>query len=213
MTFSRQFATYCLYLALAPAIIATAATAVSASDTVEKKWITKTPRQSWASTDGVLNLQPGKAIPAASVADRLMIADAFARWGIAYDEGQLDVVRSLFTDKGKLEVLEGSAKPTQALEGPDAIVDAVKKDRAHQGDQRRHAISNTVIEKLDGDSATAIAYGVVTVAGNDDLYLGATVIYRGDLRKQPGGEWRFERFVIGMDAYKRSVPVSPTASK
>ncbi|MBS0282034.1 MAG: nuclear transport factor 2 family protein, partial [Proteobacteria bacterium] len=77
-------------------------------------------------------------------------------------------------------------------------------DRAKQNDQRRHAISNVVIDKLDATRATAIAYGVVTAAGGGELYLGATVIYRGDMRKMPDGTWRFAKLVIGMDAYRRA---------
>lgn len=49
--------------------------------------------------------------------------------------------------------------------------------------------------------------------GADALYLGASVIYRGDLKRQPDGTWRFERLVIGMDAYKRLTPASSAESK
>lgn len=169
----------------------------------DKKWAVGTPRQNWAHTDGVVNMQPDTAITPQSLADRAMIADAFARWGIGYDEGRLDVIRALFPADGELDVLEASAKPLQSLKGIDTIIKNVASDRAKQNDQRRHAISNVVIDKLTGTSATAIAYGVVTAAGGGELYLGATVIYRGDMKKMPDGTWRFARLVIGMDAYRR----------
>ncbi len=110
---------------------------------------------------------------------------------------------ALFPADGELDVLEASAKPLQSLKGIDTIIKNVASDRAKQNDQRRHAISNVVIDRLNGTSATAIAYGVVTAAGGGELYLGATVIYRGDMKKMPDGTWRFARLVIGMDAYRR----------
>lgn len=169
----------------------------------DKKWAIGTPRQNWAHTDGVVNMQPGTVTTPQSLADRAMIADAFARWGIGYDEGRLEAIRALFPADGELDVLEASSKPLQTLKGIDTILKNVASDRAKQNDQRRHAISNVVIDKLTGTSATAIAYGVVTAAGGGELYLGATVIYRGDMKKMPDGTWRFAKLVIGMDAYRR----------
>ncbi|PLP60760.1 hypothetical protein CYK37_00100 [Mesorhizobium loti] len=213
MGFAGRFTGFYLCLALVPTFITSTSATVSAAETTDKKPVANAPRQNWATTDGVVSMQPAKLIPSSSVADQMMIANAFGGWGIAYDEGLLEVVRSLFTDNGRLEVLKGSGKPIEVVEGADAIVAAVKRDRANQNDQRRHLISNTLVEKLSSDSATAIAYSVVTVASDNDLYLGASVIYRGDLKRQPDGTWRFERLVIGMDAYKRLTPASSAESK
>lgn len=196
MNLGRQAAHLGLSLLLASALFAPA----MAQD---KTWAIGTPRQNWAHTDGVVNMLPGTAITPQSLADRAMIADAFARWGIGYDEGRLEAIRALFPADGELDVLEASAKPLQTLKGIDTILKNVASDRAKQNDQRRHAISNVVIDKLDGTKATAIAYGVVTAAGGGELYLGATVIYRGDMKKMPDGSWRFAKLVIGMDAYRR----------
>lgn len=160
------------------------------------------PRQGWAHQDGVFVLQQAKPITPQSVADRMMIEDAFYRWAIAYDEGNLDVIRALFTKDAIHQAHMASAEPVWVNRGPDAIIAAVERDRGRQSDQRRHAISNVVIDKLDAKHASAAAYGVVTVAGNGDLYLGATVLYVGELEKQNDGNWRFTKFVIGLDAYK-----------
>lgn len=163
---------------------------------------TGSPRQSWAHEDGFFVLQPPKPISPASVADRLMIEDAFNHWAIGYDEGNLDVLRTLFTERGTLEATRASAARVWVNTGADEIIAAVKRDRASQSDQRRHAISNVVLNALDGKRASAAAYGVVTVAAADDLYLGATVLYVGDLEKQADGTWRFTKLVIGLDAYR-----------
>jgi len=196
MTFANRLTVVALWF-LAPAAFA------------GNQWTVDMPRQNWASTDGMVDLQPLKPISPASVADRLMIADVIAHWGLAYDEGRLDVVRSLFTEDGILEGLSGSGKPhaTQMMHlvGRDAIAKAVAQQRAVQKDQRRHAMTNVVIEQLTADTATAYAYAVVTAAGNGELYLGASAIYRAELKKEVDGCWRLKRFVIGLDSYRRLV--------
>lgn len=167
------------------------------------------PRQSWAHKDGVVQLQKnGTKIEAESAVNRLLIQEAFARWGIAHDEGQLEVVRSLFTKDGEVQVMLGSKELLDSAKGNDNIVKMVANSLSQQQDQRRHAMTNIVIDKLTQNEATGIAYGIVTLA-KDGLTLGASVIYRGELKKEADGVWRFSKFVIGMDYYagKRIVNV------
>ncbi|MEQ1648940.1 MAG: nuclear transport factor 2 family protein [Hyphomicrobiaceae bacterium] len=162
------------------------------------------PRQGWAHADGVMSLGLNQPVVPAQAIDRLMIHETFARWGIAWDEGCLDVIRSLFTDDGELVILEATSKPLQHLKGHDAILEHVRRTRAVQADQRRHAITNIVVEQLDAEHATALAYGVVTCVKGGQIFLGATVFYRGDLIKHPTSGWQFMNFIIGMDAYARA---------
>ena len=164
----------------------------------------KDPRQGWAHADGVISLCLNQPIAPAQAIDRLMINETFARWGIAWDEGRLDVIRSLFTEHGELLILEATAKPLQHLKGHDAILEHVRRTYATQADQRRHAISNIVLDQLDPSRATALAYGVVTAVKGGQILLGATVVYRGELIKHPTSGWQFEKFFIGMDAYVRA---------
>lgn len=159
------------------------------------------PRQSWAHKDAVVQLQKnGVKLQNDNALDRLLIQEAFARWGIAHDEAQLEVVHSLFTKDGELQVMLGSKELIASAKGADEIVRTVENSLKQQQDQRRHAMTNIVIDKLTRNEATAIAYGIVTLA-NDGLTLGASVIYRGELKKEADGVWRFSRFVIGMDHY------------
>jgi hypothetical protein len=159
------------------------------------------PRQGWAHKDGIMGLKSNyPKVDAESAVNRLLIHEAFARWGIAHDEAQLEVIRSLFTKDAELVVLLGSKEPIDSAEGSDAIVDTVATSLRQQQNQRRHAITNVVIDRLTEDEASAIAYGIVTIA-NDGLSLGASVIYYGDLCREADGVWRFSKFVIGMDHY------------
>ena len=171
--------------------------AIKASDSDE----TSFPPQHWATKVGWVDLQPnGVAVESSSVLDRMLIHEAFYRWGIAWDEARLEVVRSLFTLQGELVITRGSDRPTSRHVGPDVIAKYVEDASKVQADQRRHAMTNVVIDRLTANEATAIAYGIVTVAANG-LSLGATVIYSAELRREADGVWRFSRFVIGMDDY------------
>ncbi len=173
-------------------------TAASASAAAEVTF----PPQHWASKVGWVDLQRnGVALESTNVLDRLLIQEAFYRWGIAWDEARLDVVRSLFTQEGELIITRGSDKPTSRHVGPDVIANYVDAASRVQADQRRHAMTNVVIDRLSANEATTIAYGIVTIAANG-LSLGATVIYAAELRKEADGVWRFSKFVICMDDYE-----------
>jgi hypothetical protein len=149
----------------------------------------------------------------AEVADRLAIQGMFARWGMAFDEGRSDVVRSLFTQDAEFSVLSGeyrtdpNAKPPSAS-GKDAIVALVAKVWSQQGDQRRHLLSNIIIEKLSRNEATADAYALVAVAGHR---LEVSVVYTCNLRREADGAWRFSRMVIGMDTVGGGAPPAAVA--
>jgi SnoaL-like domain len=159
------------------------------------------PPQHWASRLGVVDLQPnGVPLASTNVLDRMLIQEAFYRWGMAWDEARLEVVRSLFTPDGELIITLASDTPISRHVGPEAIASYVDAASKIQADQRRHAMTNVVIDRLTANEATTLAYGIVTIAANG-LSLGATVIYSAELRKAADGVWRFSKFVIGMDEY------------
>jgi hypothetical protein len=178
-----------------------AADAPAANGTMPSK-----PRPAWAHKDKRIQLLPqGAATDTGDLKSRLMIIEAFSRFGIAYDEAQLPVLASLFTEDALLEIADGQGEPFEKTRGSIAIAKHFASALAQQGDQRRHLISNVVIERLAPNEASALAYGVVTVAA-DGLYLGASVIYAADLRRGVDGVWRFSRFFIGIDHYAGKKP-------
>jgi hypothetical protein len=64
--------------------------------------------------------------------------------------------------------------------------------------QRRHCITNVMIESITATEALAIAYGIVPEVENGYV-LHASVLYRGELRKEAHGCWRFSRLFISCD--------------
>jgi hypothetical protein len=167
------------------------------------------PRQAWAHLDGKIDLKPLAAADwsPAAVATRLQIWEAFSRFGTAHDEARADVLGSCFTEDAIFEVAEGAGQPFVHYEGRPAITGRLAAIIAEQGDQRRHCITNILVENLTGTTAHALAYGMVGVAA-DGITLGVTCLYVADLKREDDGCWRFSYFYIGMDSYTGQKPRS-----
>jgi SnoaL-like domain len=167
------------------------------------------PAQAWAQREGLVDLQP---LAAASwtpdaVQARLQIAETFSRFAMAHDEARVDLVLSCFTEDGILQVSQGHALPFTTQHGRGAIGAELTNIIGQQDDQRRHLISNVVVDRLEATTAHALAYGLVSAAsGAYGLRLGASVIYVADLAREADGCWRFTRFHIGMDTYAGAKP-------
>jgi alkanesulfonate monooxygenase SsuD/methylene tetrahydromethanopterin reductase-like flavin-dependent oxidoreductase (luciferase family) len=145
------------------------------------------PPQGWAHRSGKVDvrpLEPADWSPQA-LAARAQIAEAFYRFGIAHDEARVAVLVTCFTEDTVFEVARAEAEAFETFRGRSELFERLGVVIAGQGDQRRHAISNIVVEELDlvAGTAKALAYGVVT-----------------NLRRESDGCWRFSYFFIGMDA-------------
>ena len=162
------------------------------------------PPQAWAHRQGKVHMRP--LAPAdwrpEALGARAQIAEAFYRFGIGHDECRADVAASCFTEDVVYQVALGSAEPFTTFTGRATVEDRLSAIFAEMTDQRRHVISNVLVEELDltEGTASALAFGTVTVAA-DGLTLGATVFYTGELRREDDGCWRFSQFFIGMDDF------------
>jgi SnoaL-like domain len=167
------------------------------------------PPQAWAHRQGKVAmrpLEPADWSPPA-LAARAQIAEAFYRFGVAHDEAQVPVVGSCFTEDAVYEVAQGQAAAFTTFHGRAEITERLTKIIAEQADQRRHVISNVLVDELDlaAGTAAALAFSVVTRAANG-ISLGASVIYTARLRREADGCWRFSYFFIGMDTYAGQRP-------
>lgn len=162
------------------------------------------PEQGWAHKCAQIDLGPAQSGNQASLLDRYLIHESFARYGIAHDEARIDILEGLFTAQASLSVSDGDV-PFQTVSGRPALMQNFKNVIGQQADQRRHCITNIVIERLDQNSADALAYGIVGVAA-DGISLGVTCAYRARLEKEADGVWRFSDLWIGMDGYGGNKP-------
>jgi hypothetical protein len=164
------------------------------------------PARGWAAAAGVDGLgDRSKALSSAPVGDRLAINDLFARWGVVYDEARLDLLPDLFTTDATFIVLLADRHPIAEAHGRNSILENVRNSLKQQGDQRRHLVSNVVINQMGERHAEANAYGLVAVTGAT-ISVGSTVFYRAWLTKGDDGAWRFSKLIIGMDQYAGTPP-------
>lgn len=156
----------------------------------------------WASEQGLISLRKLGEVPFSldQVRDRMLITEAFYRFATGHDENRVDVVVSCMTEDVEFEFSKGSATPFEVIHGRAALEERLLTGIPLMYGQRRHCMTNVLVESLTESAATAYAYGIVTRAA-EGLVLQATVMYVGHLRKEPDGFWRFNRFFIGMDEY------------
>ncbi|WP_292021688.1 nuclear transport factor 2 family protein [Maritimibacter sp. UBA3975] len=159
------------------------------------------PTQHWATNTGIANIQPNSTvIEEGQVADVMNIQQAFSRWGVYYDEGSSDLIPSLFTVDATTVTYLGTDESIADNEGHEAIATYIDSSLEGQLDQRRHVLTNFLIDELTEDTAKAMAYGTVIKAA-DGLSLGAMVFYSGELEKGDDGVWKFSKLTIGIDDY------------
>ena len=166
------------------------------------------PQPFWGSLGGLVELSAARPLSATSTADltaRLQIEEAFARFGIAHDENRVDVLLSVFTEDAEIGFGSGSALADLTFRGSAMIRDEFTRRLPSRRGQKRHCITNVVVEQLEAGSARAVGYGIVTRAA-DGLRVQASVLYRGELSRCDDGFWRFSRFFIGVDEYAGEGP-------
>ncbi|HKU31341.1 MAG TPA: nuclear transport factor 2 family protein [Arthrobacter sp.] len=116
----------------------------------------------WAHTAGVIDLQTVAAVPAdfTTLADRAMIQETAARYAVAYDEGRLDVIKSLMTESTVFSNRVGEGE-TSSQVGRPVVLKWLGEVMQSQSDQRRHLLGSLVIERLTADEATVVTYTAI----------------------------------------------------
>lgn len=131
--------------------------------------------------------------------DRMAIHELFATYAHTYDQGRLDDLGRLWTVDSRFEIRGSIGDMPTVMSGRDEIVEHMRaRHRATQPVQRRHVITNVVIEELDGDRARASAYLLLGSTADGVLAVDVTGRYEDELAKV-GGTWRIHRQVLTLD--------------
>jgi len=129
------------------------------------------------------------------------ITELISRYGNCLDSGAFDALESLFTEDAVFRIEPDSGVPP--LQGNRGIREAVERRWAlvHAGAQRRHVMSNIVVESLSEDGLRAQARTVLLVyevakAPGSQIHLHGMGVYEDEL-VLVNGAWRFrERRLI-----------------
>jgi hypothetical protein len=130
------------------------------------------------------------------LADRCAIEEVVSRFGYTYDERRLEVLKEILTDDAVLAYsLSGS--PVVEIDGRAEVITWLSDIMQRQSDQRRHNLSNIVIDFVGCDRATVQAY-LCLYAVSDQARLITTGFYRFDLIKR-SGSWKVSYLLDCLD--------------
>ena len=139
------------------------------------------------------------------IAAKFEITELIGRYGNALDSGDFDRLEAMFTDDAAFHVVPAEGVPP--MRGGRAIRDTIEKrwKLVHRNAQRRHVMSNIVVESVDGDRARArtvlLVYEVAKAPGSE-IHLHGMGVYEDVLARQDG-RWCFaeRRFILDRTDY------------
>ncbi|WP_341251967.1 nuclear transport factor 2 family protein [Euzebya pacifica] len=137
-----------------------------------------------------------------NVEDRLLAIDLLHRYGHCYDQGELDAMADCFTEDATFTINGSVGSMPTALEGRPAIRKAMGERRAATAHaQRRHLISNVILDEVPGDPDRIHAASYLLVGSTEDgtLHLPSTGRYT-DVLVRSGDGWLIAERVLTLDS-------------
>lgn len=160
------------------------------------------PNPGWGRSTGMIDLgnEALRVDSSDEAVERANILQAVNRYGLAYDERDLDALACAFTVEGVWEGNVGGGFVIEPLKGRNAIASWLRGFMDLQTDQRRHNILNHVVLSQKAHSARVVTYLLLTSATNGEVKVVTTGFYTIDLLRDDKGAWLIDRLVAGFDA-------------
>lgn len=136
-----------------------------------------------------------------TIRDRFEVTELISRYGNCLDAGDFDALEALFAPDAVFRIVPATSVPD--LTGSRGIREAIERRWAtvHEGAQRRHVMTNIVVESVDGDRATArtvlLVFEVAKAPGSQ-VHSHGMGVYEDELVRIDG-TWRFQTRVMTLD--------------
>ncbi len=153
------------------------------------------PRPAWAHGTGLVSVRTRTA---ADLDVRGRLEDRLHRYCWGFDERRQDILEDCFTADGTWTGNAMGETRVGPHVGRDTVVAWLAGFWPHQRDQRRHVVTNFMIDALTEREATAYAYLLLVGSSRRAVALEAAGMYRIDFRNE-GGEWRISALLAGFD--------------
>ena len=153
------------------------------------------PRPAWAHGTGLVSVRTRTA---ADLDVRGRLEDRLHRYCWGFDERRQDILEDCFTADGTWTGNAMGETRVGPHVGRDTVVAWLAGFWPHQRDQRRHVVTNFMVDAVSAKEATAYAYLLLVGASRRAVALEATGMYRIDYRKE-GGVWRISALLAGFD--------------
>lgn len=131
--------------------------------------------------------------------DRQALQEVIHRYCWAFDERRADLLAECFTTDAVWQASVMAETRVGPFVGHAAVQEWLGRFWDHQRDQRRHLILNFIVEDLQGDEATALAYLLLMGSSNAESRMETVGLYRLRYRREDV-RWRISELAAGFDS-------------
>lgn len=157
-------------------------------------------RPSWAHADEVIHLNHDQTLVSKELlAERVLIAERMHRYGWALDEGQEESLSECFTESATWQANIMGTSALGPFLGRSEILNFMKGYWPTQFDQRRHNITNVIVESQSEKTVSILAYLVLMSASAQELKPITTGFYKVEMVKLDG-IWKIQSLLVGFDS-------------
>lgn len=167
---------------------------------MDSKKLILRPVPAWAHGTSTVNLTLAEArihIPAFD--DRQALQEVLHRYCWGFDERRTDILAECFTEDGQWEAIVMGETTVGPFIDRIGVLEWLSRFWKYQKDQRRHMITNFIVEDISGDTASALAYLHLAGSNRAKTHFEVTGFYRLNYKKEDG-MWKIRRFYGGFDA-------------
>ena len=120
--------------------------------------------------------------------------NTIAQWSIGYDSRDSAMMRDAFTRDARFVYRSPAFPEPLVFEGIDAVMKLFEDALAGQTDQRRHAVSTHLVQRVDRNTVKVTSYLTLLVSASTTAnpVLQSTGVYRDTLVLQRDGKWRIK---------------------
>jgi ketosteroid isomerase-like protein len=162
---------------------------------------TLNPEPSWATRTETIRLRPlDRTTTPAQADDKVRCAETISRFAFAYDEQDRDRLTDCFAEDAVLHATTAGTQDFGTYLGRDDVVGWLTAYWGRTRDQRRHLVTNAMVDDLTETTARVTTMLLVTAAEDGRFRPVTSGVYSAGLRKDPDGIWRITAFELGFDA-------------
>jgi hypothetical protein len=156
-------------------------------------------RPSWGHIDELIHLNHDQTLVSKEMlAERVLIAERMHRYGWAFDERQEEALSECFTESATWQASIMGKSNLGPFNGRSEVMNFMKGYWPNQLDQRRHNITNVIVESQSEKTANILASLVLMSASEQSLKPVTTGFYRVEMVKLDG-LWKIQKLLVGFD--------------
>jgi ketosteroid isomerase-like protein len=158
------------------------------------------PAPAWAQAAGLVSLRSRRDREAMPGLDaRQAMQEVIHRYCWAFDERRPNLLAECFTEDAVWEASVMGETRVGPFVGQAEVQEWLSRFWSHQRDQRRHLILNFILEDLQDDRGTALAYLLLLGSSDATSRMETSGFYRLSYRREQDG-WRIEHLQAGFDS-------------